>query len=190
MARWLLHVHDRIDGDVLPLTQETLAEFLGVRRTTVTHVVCKLRASGAIRSNRRSSIEIDPATARSGGLRVLRRSRAAESIGSSWRKRCRRPDKPGRRTIPARKLPCLPRQTKYTGAREPMEGSASGQETIEGSPSAGVRPSRRGACSGRSRRGGKGSNARAFSSEVDAGSHSNQACADCVDLSAVENASK
>ena len=59
MARWLLHVHDRVDGDVLPLTQETLAEFLGVRRTTVTHVVCKLRASGAIRSNRRSSIEID-----------------------------------------------------------------------------------------------------------------------------------
>ena len=51
LARWLLHVHDRVDGDVLPLTQETLAEFLGVRRTTVTHVVCKLRASGAIRSN-------------------------------------------------------------------------------------------------------------------------------------------
>ena len=59
LARWLLHVHDRVDGDVLPLTQETLAEFLGVRRTTVTHVVSKLRASGAIRSNRRSSIEID-----------------------------------------------------------------------------------------------------------------------------------
>ena len=30
----------------------------------------------------------------------------------------------------------------------------------------------------------------AFSSEVDTGSRSNQACADCVDLSAVENASK
>jgi len=59
LARWLLHVHDRVDSNVLPLTQETLAELLGVRRTTVTHVVCKLRASGAIRSNRRSSIEID-----------------------------------------------------------------------------------------------------------------------------------
>ncbi|WP_197427552.1 hypothetical protein [Bradyrhizobium retamae] len=32
--------------------------------------------------------------------------------------------------------------------------------------------------------------AKAFSSEVDTGSHSNQACADCVDLSAAENASK
>jgi DNA-binding transcriptional regulator YhcF (GntR family) len=55
----LLHVHDRADGDVLPLTQDTLAEFLGVRRTTVTHVISKLRDSGAIRSNARSSIEID-----------------------------------------------------------------------------------------------------------------------------------
>ena len=59
LAGWLLHVHDRVEGDVLPLTQETLAEFLGVRRTTVTHAVCKLRASGAIRCNRRSLVEVD-----------------------------------------------------------------------------------------------------------------------------------
>jgi hypothetical protein len=32
--------------------------------------------------------------------------------------------------------------------------------------------------------------AKAFSSEVDTGSHSNQVYADCVDLSAIENASK
>jgi CRP-like cAMP-binding protein len=59
LARWLLHVHDRVEGDVLPLTQETLAEFLGVRRTTVTQVISKLREQGAIRSNRRSWIEVD-----------------------------------------------------------------------------------------------------------------------------------
>ncbi|NOJ48360.1 Crp/Fnr family transcriptional regulator [Bradyrhizobium archetypum] len=59
LARWLLQVHDRADGGVLPLTQETLAEFLGVRRTTVTQVISKLRDSGAIRSNARGSIEID-----------------------------------------------------------------------------------------------------------------------------------
>ena len=59
MARWLLHIHDRIDGDVLPLTQEALSQLLGVRRTTVTLVVGKLRASGAIRSDRRGLIEID-----------------------------------------------------------------------------------------------------------------------------------
>jgi CRP-like cAMP-binding protein len=59
LARWLLHAHDRVEGDVLPLTQETLAEFLGVRRTTVTQVISKLRDSGAIRSNARSSIAIN-----------------------------------------------------------------------------------------------------------------------------------
>src|SRR5216684_4681130 len=59
MARWLLHIHDRIDGDVLPLTQEALSQLLGVRRPTVTMVVRKLRASGAVRSNRRGLVEID-----------------------------------------------------------------------------------------------------------------------------------
>jgi CRP-like cAMP-binding protein len=59
MARWLLHIHDRIDGDVIPLTQEALSHLLGVRRTTVTHVVRKLWVSGAIRSDRRGLIEID-----------------------------------------------------------------------------------------------------------------------------------
>lgn len=59
MARWLLHIHDQTDGDFLPLTQEALSELLGVRRTTVTHVVRKLRTSQAIRSNRRGLIEID-----------------------------------------------------------------------------------------------------------------------------------
>jgi CRP-like cAMP-binding protein len=58
-ARWLLHIHDRIDGDVLPLTQEVLSQLLGVRRTTVTHVVRNLRMSRAIRSDRRGLIEID-----------------------------------------------------------------------------------------------------------------------------------
>ena len=59
MARWLLHIRDRADSDFLPLTQEALSELLGVRRTTVTHVVRKLRMSRAIRSNQRGVIEID-----------------------------------------------------------------------------------------------------------------------------------
>ena len=59
MARWLLHIHDRIDGNFIPLTQEALSELLGVRRTTVTLVVPKLRASGAVRSARRGLVEID-----------------------------------------------------------------------------------------------------------------------------------
>jgi CRP-like cAMP-binding protein len=59
MARWLLHIHDRIGRDALPLTQEALSQLLGVRRTTVTQVVRKLRVSSAIRSDRRGLIEID-----------------------------------------------------------------------------------------------------------------------------------
>jgi CRP-like cAMP-binding protein len=59
MARWLLDLCDRIDHDVLPLTQETLSQILGVRRTTVTLLMGKLRASGAIRSDRRGQIEVD-----------------------------------------------------------------------------------------------------------------------------------
>jgi CRP-like cAMP-binding protein len=59
LARWLLHFHDRVEDDVLPLTQEALAEILGVRRTTVTLLMRNLRACGAIKSERRGQIEID-----------------------------------------------------------------------------------------------------------------------------------
>jgi CRP-like cAMP-binding protein len=59
MARWLLQFRDRIDHDVLPLTQQALSQILGVRRTTVTLLMRKLRASGAIRSDQRGRIEID-----------------------------------------------------------------------------------------------------------------------------------
>jgi CRP-like cAMP-binding protein len=59
MARWLLHLRDRIGHDVLPLTQEVISQMLGVRRTTVTLLMRNLRASGAIKSDRRGQIEID-----------------------------------------------------------------------------------------------------------------------------------
>ena len=61
MARWLLQLRDRVDHDVLPLTQQALSQILGVRRTTVTLLMRKLRARGAIRSDRRGLIEIDRA---------------------------------------------------------------------------------------------------------------------------------
>lgn len=59
MARWLLHLRDRVEDDVLPLTQEALSQILGVRRPTVTLLMRNLRASGAIKSERRGEIEID-----------------------------------------------------------------------------------------------------------------------------------
>jgi CRP-like cAMP-binding protein len=59
MARWLLQFRDRVDHDVLPLTQQALSQILGVRRTTVTLLMRNLRARGAIKSDRRGLIEID-----------------------------------------------------------------------------------------------------------------------------------
>jgi CRP-like cAMP-binding protein len=61
MARWLLQLHDRVPDDVLQLTQETLAQLLGVRRTTVTLTMSKLRAAGAIPSDRRGFVKVDRA---------------------------------------------------------------------------------------------------------------------------------
>ena len=47
MCRWLLHMRDFAGGDDLLLTQEFLAQMLGVRRTSVTVVAahCEKRAS-------------------------------------------------------------------------------------------------------------------------------------------------
>lgn len=57
LARWLLHSSDIIGSDVLPLTQEFLAQVLGVRRTTVTALAQTLLQSGVI-DYRRGRIEI------------------------------------------------------------------------------------------------------------------------------------
>ena len=59
MARWLLQLHDRVPDDLLPVTQEALAQLLGVRRTTVTLTMTKLREAGAVPSDRRGFVEID-----------------------------------------------------------------------------------------------------------------------------------
>ncbi|OAF10459.1 cyclic nucleotide-binding protein [Bradyrhizobium centrolobii] len=61
MARWLLQLHDRVPDDLLPVTQEALAQLLGVRRTTVTLTMSKLREAGAVPSDRRGFVEIDRA---------------------------------------------------------------------------------------------------------------------------------
>jgi CRP-like cAMP-binding protein len=52
LSRWLLAMHDRADGDRLPLTQEFLAGMLGASRTTVTSAARALQAAGAIRYRR------------------------------------------------------------------------------------------------------------------------------------------
>ena len=51
-ARWLLMLHDRADGEDIPLTHDVLAALLGVRRPTVTEVAGRLQQAGLIRYRR------------------------------------------------------------------------------------------------------------------------------------------
>jgi len=51
-ARWLLLTHDRVDGDVLALKQQVLAEMLGVHRPAVTIAAGALQKAGVIRYTR------------------------------------------------------------------------------------------------------------------------------------------
>jgi CRP-like cAMP-binding protein len=51
-CRWLLQSADRAESDTVALTQEFLAEMLGVRRTSVTEVASKMQAAGAINYSR------------------------------------------------------------------------------------------------------------------------------------------
>lgn len=52
LCRWLLQTHEHCDGDTIALTQEFLAEMLGVRRTTVTVAARLLQSAGMIRYRR------------------------------------------------------------------------------------------------------------------------------------------
>jgi CRP-like cAMP-binding protein len=51
-CRWLLQSADRSASDIVPLTQEFLAEMLGVRRTSVTEVASKVQNAGVITYSR------------------------------------------------------------------------------------------------------------------------------------------
>jgi CRP-like cAMP-binding protein len=51
-SRWLLQAHDRFGDDLVPLTQEFLAEMLGVRRETVSLTTRILQNAGLIETKR------------------------------------------------------------------------------------------------------------------------------------------
>ncbi|KOX58128.1 Crp/Fnr family transcriptional regulator [Methylobacterium fujisawaense] len=51
-ARWVLALHDRLATDVLPVTQDMLAEMLGVRRTYLSGILNRLQAQGLIEMGR------------------------------------------------------------------------------------------------------------------------------------------
>jgi CRP-like cAMP-binding protein len=61
LCRWLLTTHDRVDSDEIALTQEYLAEMLGVQRTTVSGVARVLQERGLISYSRGRLVILDRA---------------------------------------------------------------------------------------------------------------------------------
>jgi CRP-like cAMP-binding protein len=59
-ARWLAHTHDRVDQDRFPLTQEFLAQMLGVRRASVSVSAQTLQQAGLIHYSRGRITVLDP----------------------------------------------------------------------------------------------------------------------------------
>lgn len=59
LARWLLMMRDRSDEDELPITQNLLAEMLGVQRPTITNAAQELERAGLIERGRQQLTILD-----------------------------------------------------------------------------------------------------------------------------------
>lgn len=59
MARWLLTTHDRVGSDEFPLTQDFLAQMLGVHRPTVSETAQRIQKEGSIRYSRGTMTIVD-----------------------------------------------------------------------------------------------------------------------------------
>ena len=59
LARWLLMMRYRSDDDTLPITQDLLAEMLGVQRPTITNAARELELAGLIERGRRQVTILD-----------------------------------------------------------------------------------------------------------------------------------
>jgi CRP-like cAMP-binding protein len=75
MSRWLLMTHDRVGGDDIPLTQEFLAEMLGVARPTVNIAGATLQKAGFIRYARGRITVLDRAGLESAACECYQRIR-------------------------------------------------------------------------------------------------------------------
>ena len=60
-ARWILMMHDRLQADDMPLTQEFFAMMLGTRRTRITEAAVELQRSALIRYHRGQITVLDRA---------------------------------------------------------------------------------------------------------------------------------
>jgi CRP-like cAMP-binding protein len=84
LSRWLLHAHDLHDGRTLPLTQELLAQMIGVRRNAISIVAHALQEAGVIRYSRGQIEIVDVAALRktSCECRATLRTRQQQLLGS------------------------------------------------------------------------------------------------------------
>ena len=62
LSRWLLTVHDQVNSNTLYLTQQTIAQALGVPRTGITAAAGALQTAGAIRYSRGKIVILDRTT--------------------------------------------------------------------------------------------------------------------------------
>ena len=99
-ARWLLQTHDRMDGDVFPLTHEFLAQMLGVHRPTVSIAAGMLQKAGLHRTAQ--SARTMPATAP-----LAPSPPKTAPAASSWRTGQTRPS-PGSLVSSPQPLPTIP----------------------------------------------------------------------------------
>ena len=76
LCRWLLLSLDRLSSDSLTMTQELIANMLGVRREGVTEAAGKLQRAGLIRYSRGRIEVLDRPGAGKSGVRVLRGGQA------------------------------------------------------------------------------------------------------------------
>lgn len=75
LCRWLLQCSDRTGSDQLALTQEFLAEMLGVRRTTVTLLAQALQNKGILRYSRGRIVIVDRARLEAGACECYEASK-------------------------------------------------------------------------------------------------------------------
>jgi CRP-like cAMP-binding protein len=87
LCRWLLQCADHINALQLPLTQEFLAQMLGVRRTTVTLLAQELQKRGAVRYSRGKVTILSRKMLEDGACEcyeVIQHERLALKLGVNW----------------------------------------------------------------------------------------------------------
>jgi CRP-like cAMP-binding protein len=87
LCRWLLQCADHIESPQLPLTQEYLAQMLGVRRTTVTLLAQELQKRGAVKYSRGKMTILSRKMLEDGSCEcyeMMQRQRLAFNPGVNW----------------------------------------------------------------------------------------------------------